>query len=86
MVPFYKTLLILLGKARPELHISDFQEVDITVGGLSAFTSLITAAKARGLKVPQPPPRGFADQDPKKIFIDQQYCTFLTIFCRLPGK
>jgi hypothetical protein len=51
-----KPRLILLGKATKSYDISDFQDVDITVGGLTAFTSLMTAAKARDLKVPNPPP------------------------------
>jgi hypothetical protein len=51
-----KPRLILLGKATQSYDISDFQDVDITVGGLTAFTSLMTAAKARDLKVSPPPP------------------------------
>ena len=42
----------LVGKATQSYDISDFQDVDIAVGGLAAFTSLMTAAKARDLKVP----------------------------------
>jgi hypothetical protein len=55
-VPLYWTLLILLGKATQSYDISDFQDVDITVGGLTAFTSLLPGATASYLTEPPPPP------------------------------
>jgi len=49
--PSYSLHSLRVQERWPELHISDFQDVDITMGGLSVFTSLMTAVKARGLKV-----------------------------------
>jgi glycosidase len=39
------------GKATHSYDISDYKDVDTTVGSLTAWRSLLTAAKARNLKV-----------------------------------